>query len=129
MMNETDDDESDGLDKKLDEVMSMPITHWIVISKTNKLYRFICGSELILCIISSYYYGYMASFHDPANEPKINAPVLIFETFFGFTMLLNFFVEYKNDDSPLPVRNLQRIASRYLQNEFILDIIPLIPAP
>jgi hypothetical protein len=105
MMNDTDED-SEDLDKKMEELMSMPITHWIVISKTNKLYKFICGFELALRIISSYYYASMASFHNHEDEADILGPVLFFETFFGFTMLLNFFVEYNNDDSPLPIRNL-----------------------
>ena len=33
MLNETDEDDSDELGKKLDEIMSMPFTHWIIISK------------------------------------------------------------------------------------------------
>lgn len=63
-MNESDSDESDTFSDKIEDFMSYPLTHWIVISQSNKIYRFICGFEMILCIISSYYYGYMASFHD-----------------------------------------------------------------
>jgi hypothetical protein len=39
MLNETEEsDVSDGFDEILDDIMSMPLTHWIVISKENKLY-------------------------------------------------------------------------------------------
>lgn len=42
---------------------------------------------------------------------------------------MKFFVEYYTEDSPLPERDLSKIAIRYLKNEFIFDFIPLIPAP
>ena len=63
MINE-DTEESEELEEKIRDLMSYPLTYWIVISQDNKIYKFICGFELILCIISSYYYGYLAGFHD-----------------------------------------------------------------
>ena len=68
MMNESESDTDDEFGKKMEYFMSMPITYWIVISKDNRLYRFTCGFELMLCIISSYYYGFMATFHEPEGE-------------------------------------------------------------
>lgn len=127
--NDDDTDESEDLEKKIQLWMSYPLTHWIVISKDNKIYKLISGFELVLCILSSYYYGYMASFHSKEDEPKVLVWVLIFEVYFGICFLLNFFVEYYTEDSPLPVRDLGKIAIRYLKNEFIFDLIPLIPAP
>lgn len=36
-------------------------------------------------------------------------------------------MEYKGPDDPLPVRELQKTAMRYLKNEMIEDLFPLIP--
>ena len=36
-------------------------------------------------------------------------------------------MEYKGPDDPLPVRELQKTAMRYIKNEMPEDLIPLIP--
>ena len=80
-------------------------------------------------MFSSYYYAYMAACNDPSDDPPILIPVLVFEIIFGISMILQFFLEFKVEDSPLPVRDFGKIAYRYMKSDFIFDVIPLIPMP
>ena len=109
--------------------MSRPLTYWVVISEDNQLYKMWHLLEIVACLLSSYYYAALASFHDSEGNPKLVATTLVFELFFLISIVLKFFLEYKVDDSPLPVRDLGMIAKRYIRNEFLFDLIPLIPAP
>lgn len=53
----------------------------------------------------------------------------MFETFFAISMLLQFFLEFKDEKKPLPIRDFGKIANRYLRNEFFIDLLPLLPLP
>ena len=53
--------------------------------------------------------------------------MLIFESFFLISMLLKFLVEFKPDGSTIYVRDLREIAIKYLNGQFINDLIPLFP--
>jgi hypothetical protein len=40
------------------------------------------------------------------EDATIKSRELAFEAFFGISLLVNFFVEFKVEDEPMPVRNL-----------------------
>ena len=55
--------------------------------------------------------------------------MVVFETIFGISMILNFMVEYYPDGSTIPMRNMKKIGMRYIKSQFLFDFIPLIPIP
>ena len=120
------DDETDMI-KKYVEYFRQPASVWLIISRTNRVYQFWIGFEILCCLTSSYYYAYMSTFNDTSNDGNVTATVLVFETIFGLHILLKFFTEFKTDDSVLPVRDFGLIADNYLKNEFFIHLIPLIP--
>lgn len=119
----------------MDKIMSRPLTYYIVISLDNPVYNFWCGVEIISCLLSSYMYAYCSVFkndiaHEAPGETWLGDMVYIFESIFMLSIIFKFFLEYQNEDEPLPVRNMKRIAMNYIQSEdFISDIIPTIPVP
>ena len=50
-----------------------------------------------------------------------------FETLFGVSVILRFFVDYYEEGKQFPVRDFSAIAMNYLKTDFIYDFIPLIP--
>ena len=91
------DDSSDSeiaMQDKLAEAMNKPATYYLIISQDNKLFKAFSGLELLVCVMSSYYYAFMSTFADHGQEEGVDIPVLIFETFFGLSMFLQFFLEF-----------------------------------
>jgi hypothetical protein len=71
----------------------------------------------------------MGTFGPESYDGELNMTTLIFEVIFGISVLLKFNLEYKVEESPLPVRDYGKIADRYIKTTFIIDILPLIPFP
>ena len=71
----------------------------------------------------------MAVWEPVEDFKRATASVVLIESFFGISLILKFFLEFKTEDEPLAVRDLGRIANRYLKRNFILDAIPLLPLP
>ena len=115
--------------------MSRPITYYIVISQDNPYYKIWCSIEILSCLMSSYMYAYCSVFKQDIGEVNpgttpLSFMVLLFEAIFLVSIILKFFLEFTVEDEPLPVRNMSRIAMRYLKsNDFIRDIVPVIPVP
>ena len=42
-------------------------------------------------------------------------------------MIKSFITDYKDDAHPLPIRDIPKIAARYLKSDFLLDFAVLIP--
>ena len=119
-------DSEENLDEKLDKIN---LLDFVIISEENKIYKMWKFLDVMACLISSYYYAYMAAFQNPmVGEPLFNV-MLFFETIFFISMVLNFFVEFVKDGQTIPTRDLAQIANRYLRSSFINDFIPLIPLP
>jgi len=59
---ESESDEEPDFGAKMEEAMSRPITYYVIISENNKLYNTWCGIELLLCVLSSYFYAYKSTF-------------------------------------------------------------------
>ena len=78
-----------------------------------------------ICLISSYYYAYKATFIDHSDW-QINLAIG-FEAFFGVMMVQSCFLEYIPVGKTTPVRNFKMTAMNYLKTSFVLDFIPLVP--
>lgn len=83
----------------------------------------------MLCLISSYFYGWLAAFGtpDPIKDPIEYGCQIGFELFFFISLIFNFFIEFEIDGQVQPIRDLQRIAVNYIKGYFIFDLIPCIP--
>jgi len=79
------------------------------------------------CLTSCYFYAYIAAFGIPHVDHILYLIYVIYESIFLISLILNFFVEFKPDGQSFPVRDLAKIALRYLRTSFIMDFIPLIP--
>ena len=129
-----DSDDSDYVKVSfIDKLMSRPITYYIVISSGNPWYKLWCGLDILCCLVSSYMYAYIAVFKNEIGYAKVGTTTLcdlvfFFELIFMLSILFKFFLEFKLEEEPLPIRNLKRIAVRYIKSqEFLRDFIPIIP--
>jgi hypothetical protein len=52
---------------------------------------------------------------------------VIFECIFAANILINFLTEYVPNGENVPVRELPKIAERYLSRDFLMDFIPTFP--
>jgi hypothetical protein len=109
-------------------------TSWldsIIISENNNLYRAFNFLVSTMCLLSSYYYGAHICFRyspnvDPHDESLVLLNIFI-ESIFLMHLFLQFFLEYKPLGEKIPVRNLSKIGSNYLNSKFALDFITIIP--
>lgn len=51
----------------------------------------------------------------------------IFESLFLIHLCLQFLVEYRIEGLHHPVRDIPKISANYLENGFLLEVIPLLP--
>lgn len=115
-------------EQKVKTQIERGFSDFIIISELNPLYHIFEVLITMLCLVSSYIYAYIAAFrlHQDMNQTAYKLSY-IFETMFLIDLILNFFVEYQPEDSKHPVRDMSKIAVHYLQGEFKMDAIPLIP--
>jgi len=82
----------------------------------------------ILCVVSSYYYGWIASdnkFHDSTNMIYVAS---ILESIFLISIGIEFLTSYENPNvRGVQVKDVEKIATRYLKGGFLYDLIPTIP--
>ena len=52
---------------------------------------------------------------------------IFFECFFSLDILVNFVLEYKDEVDYKPVRNIKKIALKYLKSYFIVDFAATVP--
>ena len=115
---------------------SVPFMDKIIISDNNRYYLFFNSCVTILMLFSSYYYGYLSAnrFHlievhkeDPAYYMREMNTVMAFELIFLLHMFTQFFVEFRIEGQEKPIRDIKRIANRYVGTNLIYDLIPLVP--
>jgi hypothetical protein len=71
---------------------------------------------------------FLACFGPNENAREQEIFNFVLEAIFVIDLILTFFVDLKSqNDSDLPIRNLNLIAKNYLNGAFIREIIPLIP--
>jgi len=101
-----------------------------MIPEDNLPYLFFNSLVSVLCIISSYYYLYIASFRYDSKFESESAgftTMIIFESVFFVHMMLQFILEYRIEDKNETIKNIIDIALNYLYTGFIFDLIPLLP--
>ena len=128
-MQDSDSDEQISTFQKILIFFSRPVTVWLIIDMDNKIYKFWQFFNLCMCLISSYYYCYLSTFVEADHSKQIPGAAIFFESIFLISVILKFNLEYQDLDSPIPVRNYGKIATRYIKNEFSLEALPLIPFP
>jgi hypothetical protein len=106
-----------------------PWTDKIVISHDDVHYIRFNFFIQFLCLISCFYYGSIAGIRysefDSFSISNLSW-MGYFECMFFVHMATQFLLEYQ-EEGKHPVRDIPMIASNYIQGEFALDIIPLIP--
>jgi len=65
--------------------------------------------------------------YTPEEIYRMDFETNVVEMVFAIQILLSFITEYYAADSHYPVRNLNKIAQRYLAGSFIIHLIPVIP--
>ena len=103
----------------------------IIISEDNNIYRLFNFCVSTMCLLSSYYYGAHICFRyapdvDPFDGSHVPLNVAI-ESVFLLHLLLQFFVEYKPLGEKIPVRDMSKICTNYLNGKFPLDFVTILP--
>ena len=102
---------------------------WYLICENNRLYKLWRGISTICCLLSSYYYGYMAAFEAPSWGERNFTIMLVFEFIFFLSIKFKFLREFTKEGQTVPTRDMKQIAERYIRDDFIYDLIPIIPFP
>jgi len=82
---------------------------------------------VVICIVSSYVYASIAAFRIPEPGTTTDYIIVSFEVIFILDMGVQFILEYKPEDQYNKVRDLTKIAKRYIKTRFLLDLIAIIP--
>lgn len=94
---------------------------------SHKSYFFIIESFLVLpiSIFTSYWYGFLAIYG--VEDTVYSDQYWWFEIFFGFDLLLQFFVDYIDKTNGQVVRSYTKIFWNYIYGDFIRDFITILP--
>lgn len=112
-----------------DEMANINVLDLITIGEHNKAYKLWKGFVVLNSLVSSYFYAYMSAFYSPKPENNLFKVMLFFEIVFFAQIILKFFEEFTKDGQTIPTKDLGEIARKYLKDQFIYDLIPLIPFP
>ena len=100
----------------------------VILSEKSLLVNAWKCADVILCIVSSYIYVWIATFGEGSEQSNFHYVHLFFEVFFSFSILQRFLTDYTNEGESEPVHNLLKIVRRYFYSwSFVLDFIPIIP--
>jgi hypothetical protein len=116
-------------EKAKKSVTDIPFSQLIIISKDNKCYSIFNTIEIVIIMISSYYYAYLAAFETIRPGDVDFQWMLGFECFFLVSCCLKFLVTYVPDGHIAEVKELSLIVERHFKGDFLVDLIPLIPFP
>lgn len=95
------------------------------ISHTGKLSMIWNYLEILMCVMSSYYYAYLSLFCEMTD---IQLKVIIgLDIYFAVAILKAFLTDFTPENKNKPETNLFVIAKRYLHHEFPLDLILWVP--
>ena len=87
--------------------------------------------EVILSIISSYVYAYMAAFGTENSDTTPNKDLLIadifFFAFFTISIIINFLRDFVPPGETQACKDLKKIAQRYIHGQFFIDLIAWVP--
>jgi hypothetical protein len=110
-----------------DESSDADVYQSFIISQESLLDDILEAIYVLCCLISPYFYAYLALHgHEEGNMTAIWT-TLFFEGVFVVSILKNFITEYTPDGEIVPVKDIMKISERYFWNEFMGDLIPTIP--
>lgn len=119
--------ETNDVGKQSKLLRKKPFVEQIIISDENRLYKLWVVFNMIMCVVSSYFYAYMAAFKAPKPGDDLHHIMIFFECMFAVDIILKFLKSFTKDGETMPTIDLAKIAQRYLKGQFALDFIPLIP--
>lgn len=115
----------------------------IIISPDNIYYKIFKAVIINLCLLSSFIYAFWAAYRHDVEKSKPNAKELsgftdydiwvfdilqaCIEGLFLIDMMIEFILEFIDEEKQVPIRDIQKIGMRYLHNDFASDFIPIIP--
>ena len=87
------------------------------------------GFDRLACLLSSYFYLYMASFllAGPSKYDFFFNVDIFFEAIFSVSILLCFITELKIGNQKKVARDILIIGKTYIQGNFVYDLIAIIP--
>lgn len=80
---------------------------------------------VVLALYSTYTSTFFAAFG--LDGFAVNTISIAVEIIFAIQMSLNFLTEYWGDDFFYPIRDLKKIAMRYIKSTFFFDLLTVIP--
>lgn len=84
---------------------------------------------IITCIVSSFYYAYIAAFYQNIDEGVKFHIRYGFEIVFLIDMISQFFTSFtsSNKTGKFSIREFSLILDHYIKGSFVKDLIPLLP--
>ena len=79
---------------------------WYIICEESEMYAFFGVITTISCLLSSYYYAYMAAFEAPSFGERNFTIMLAFESIFALSMGFKFLREFTKEGQTTPTRDL-----------------------
>lgn len=127
--------EEDSLESE-EEIDTAYYIRFFLINHESWFSNLLTFIETVLCIFSSYFYTYQATFRNHLDKYEEYAPVLeqiyfeielYTEIAFAFFMARTFITTYTLDGSTKQVKNPKLIAIRYITGSFFFDLVCLAP--
>jgi hypothetical protein len=103
-------------------------TDRFIIGPDNRINKYFGYILRVMALYSSLTSAYYACFGGPTAQWNITLD-MVMEIFFLLGVFRSFFLEYHDEETQKPVRDFRKIAKRYLQADFIFDIIALSSVP
>ena len=100
----------------------------IIISPSNNLVRYFHYLIILSAFWSTVSSAYYACFGIP-DFRVLNITDIVMEVLFSIELIMTFFQEYQDEETNKPVRDLKKIAKRYLTGIFIFDAVALSTTP
>lgn len=97
-----------------------------IIAPDSRYKQFFNIVIIFLSLISTITAAYFACFGF-VKDPIFIALELMMESCFLLDIILNFLLQYKDDEDFKPVKDLKKIAIRYLKRFFIIDFLATVP--
>ena len=98
----------------------------IIINHKGSFYKLINNIDIICCIFSAHFYIWIATFGTTNYGFKIFVQIAL-ELTFLFNMIVNFLVDFVPPGENESEKSLSVIAERYFKNDFVRDLVPLLP--
>ena len=118
---------SESFRNEVAAVSGRSLMQMIIVDKKRPIYMIEHFIYVTLSLISPYVYAWFAVFGTPEPQSFMYTLMFVFESFFLFNIIFTFFVELNVDGQIQPVREITTIAKEYLKNDFLLDLLPVLP--